>query len=28
VLVVDRAQFDRLCADDTSFADRVADGAP
>jgi CRP-like cAMP-binding protein len=28
VLVVDRAEFDRLCADDTSFADRVADGAP
>jgi CRP-like cAMP-binding protein len=27
VLVVDRAQFDRLCADDTTFAGRVADAA-
>jgi CRP-like cAMP-binding protein len=27
VLVVDRAQFDRLCAHDTSFAGRVVDAA-
>jgi CRP-like cAMP-binding protein len=27
VLVVDRSQFDRLCADDSSFADRVAETA-
>ena len=27
VLVVDRSQFDRLCADDSSFADRVAQTA-
>src|SRR5215467_9330180 len=27
VLVVDRPQFDRLCADDASFADRVSDTA-
>ena len=27
VLVVDRSQFDRLCADDTSFADRIAGAA-
>ena len=27
VLVVDRAQFDRLCADDSAFAGRVADAA-
>jgi CRP-like cAMP-binding protein len=25
VLVVDRAQFDQLCADDASFADRVGE---
>jgi CRP-like cAMP-binding protein len=27
VLVVDRSQFDRLCADDSSFADRIARAA-
>src|SRR6476659_6826653 len=27
VLVVDRSQFDRLCADDASFADRIAGAA-
>src|SRR5215831_15400594 len=27
VLVVDRSQFDRLCADDVTFADRIAGSA-